>query len=104
MLADPTCTGRKMLARITGKWGLLVLVGLSDEERRFFELSRAVAGISDKMLSQTLRDLATEGLILRDADESVPPKVSYRLSVSGQRVVGHVRALIDAVAVSVAER
>ncbi|MDV6271260.1 helix-turn-helix domain-containing protein [Rhodococcus globerulus] len=54
-----------ILDHITGKWGVLVLNALGDGPRRFYELRSAVDGISDKMLTQTLRNFAADGLVER---------------------------------------
>nr|BFF27179.1 hypothetical protein GCM10025732_51440 [Glycomyces mayteni] len=73
-----------MLDHITSRWGIWVLLALRDGELRFFELRERIDGISEKMLSQTLRTLVRDGLVWREVEPSTPPKVTYGLNEVGR--------------------
>lgn len=77
------CPSRRVLELIANKWALLVIPLLRGKPRRNNELLRQVGGISQKMLTQTLRDLELNGLVLREDRQTVPPHVEYRLSPLG---------------------
>jgi len=77
------CPSRRVLELIANKWALLVIPLLRGEPQRNNELLRQVGGISQKMLTQTLRELEFNGLVLRDDRHTVPPHVEYRLSALG---------------------
>ncbi|MDP9891578.1 DNA-binding HxlR family transcriptional regulator [Variovorax boronicumulans] len=77
------CPSRRVLELIANKWALLVIPLLRGKPLRNNELLRQVGGISQKMLTQTLRDLELNGLVLRDDRQTVPPHVEYRLSALG---------------------
>jgi DNA-binding HxlR family transcriptional regulator len=77
------CPSRKLLDRISDKWVTLVLVSLADGPLRFSELSRRLAGVSQKMLTQTLRALERDGLITRTVTPTVPVTVEYELTALG---------------------
>lgn len=89
------CPSREVLKHVTSRWGVLVLVALSDGTSRFSELRRTVGGVSEKMLAQTLQWLESDGLVLRRAYPVVPPHVEYSLSPLGREVSQHVQALAD---------
>ena len=75
------------MARVADKWTLLVLEALEDAgPRRFSDLGRAVPGISQKMLTQTLRQMEREGLVARQVFAEVPPRVEYRLTDLGHEL------------------
>jgi DNA-binding HxlR family transcriptional regulator len=78
------CPSRKLLDRISDKWVALALASLSDGPQRYSELSRRLAGVSQKMLTQTLRTLERDGLISRDVTPSVPVRVDYELTELGR--------------------
>ncbi|MFO1203828.1 MAG: helix-turn-helix domain-containing protein [Tabrizicola sp.] len=92
MAAD--CPSRLILQHLTSRWGTLVIVALSTRPHRFAELRRAVGGVSERMLSQTLKDLEADGFILRTAHHVVPPHVDYELTALGRQAAGHVVALV----------
>lgn len=74
----------ELIGRVADKWTLLVLEELEDHGiLRFTELARGVAGISQKMLTQTLRAMERDGLVERTVHPVVPPKVEYRLTPLG---------------------
>jgi DNA-binding HxlR family transcriptional regulator len=78
------CPTRAVLEHVTSKWGVLVLAALRERTYRFSELRRRVDGVSEKMLSQTLRALEHDGLIARVAYPEVPPRVEYNLTALGR--------------------
>jgi len=82
------CPSRVVLDHVTSKWGVLVLVSLSDGPQRWSELRRRAEGISEKMLAQTLRTLEADGLVHRDAQPVIPPRVDYSLTDRGTELVG----------------
>ncbi|MFD5765526.1 winged helix-turn-helix transcriptional regulator [Streptomyces sp. NPDC127049] len=95
-LAD--CPARQLLDRLSDKWVTLVLNALADGPRRYAELSRKVAGVSQKMLTQTLRGLERDGLVTRTVTPSVPVRVDYALTPLGASllpVVAAVKAWAD---------
>ena len=77
------CPSRVVLDHVTSKWGVLVLVALSERTLRWGELRRVVEGVSEKMLAQTLRTLEADGLVERTVTGTVPPRVDYALSPLG---------------------
>lgn len=99
MIADAeiyqgNCPTREILHRIADKWTTLVIGLLAQSEtRRFNELRRAIGGISQKMLTQTLRDLERDGLVKRTTYAEVPPRVEYSLTRLGQTLCEPLDAL-----------
>ncbi len=91
MAAD--CPSRAILQHLTSRWGVLVMVALATGPHRFAGLRRAVGGVSERMLSQTLKDLEGDGFVLRTAHAVVPPHVDYELTAMGQQAAVHVVAL-----------
>ena len=87
------CPSRRVLALIADKWTMLILPALQDGPRRNAELMRAVGGVSQKMLTQTLRDLERNGLIERHDYGEVPPRVDYRLTGLGRSLTEPIWAL-----------
>jgi DNA-binding HxlR family transcriptional regulator len=81
---DPNCGSRDVLALIADKWSALILYALLGRTLRHAELQRAVGGISQKMLTQTLRSLETDGIVRRVAFPVVPPHVEYSLTALGE--------------------
>lgn len=78
------CPSREIIEIIAAKWVLLILPLLRDAPLRNGDLMRSVEGISQKMLTQTLRDLETRGLVYRREYREIPPRVEYSLSPLGQ--------------------
>lgn len=73
-----------LIGRVADKWTMIVIEVLSEsEELRFTQLSRKVAGISQKMLTQTLRQMERDGMVTRTVHAVVPPRVDYRLTALG---------------------
>ncbi|MFD0930077.1 winged helix-turn-helix transcriptional regulator [Methylophilus glucosoxydans] len=89
------CPTRLMLNRIADKWTVLVLGLLENETKRFSTLQREIGGISQKMLTQTLRGLERDGLIARTVYPEVPPRVEYKITPLGNTLVGLLAALRD---------
>jgi DNA-binding HxlR family transcriptional regulator len=87
------CPGHELLATLSDKWVTLVLSALADGERRYGELSREVAGASQKMLTQTLRKLERDGLVTRRVTTSVPVRVDYALTALGRDLLPVQRAI-----------
>ncbi|MER5736598.1 MULTISPECIES: helix-turn-helix domain-containing protein [unclassified Streptomyces] len=87
------CPARQLLDRISDKWVTLVLNALADGPRRYGELSRKLAGVSQKMLTQTLRSLERDGLVSRSVTPSVPVRVDYALTPLGESLLPVVAAL-----------
>ncbi len=78
------CPSRAVLDRIADKWTALVIHTLADGTQRFGQLNRRIGGISQKMLTQTLRALERDGLVERIVHPVVPPRVDYRLTALGR--------------------
>ena len=90
---DPACPSRQALDRIADKWTALVIRSLAGGTLRYSDLERRVGGISQKMLTQTLRSLERDGLVERKVYPVVPPRVEYSLTRLGQSL----REPLDAV-------
>jgi DNA-binding HxlR family transcriptional regulator len=84
MQVDTRCPDtRALVEHVTSKWGVLVLLALDERTLRWSELKREIAGVSEKMLIQTLQTLEVDGLVLRTAHPVVPPHVEYTLTAAG---------------------
>lgn len=90
-----TCPSRVLLDHVTSRWGVLVLVALSEGSLRWGELRRVVEGVSEKMLAQTLRTLEADGLVDRTVAGTVPPRVDYALSATGREITAHLLPLMS---------
>jgi DNA-binding HxlR family transcriptional regulator len=84
---NPECASRKVLERIADKWTALIIHVLSDGTKRHSELRRQISGVSQKMLTQTLRSLENDGLVERKVYPVVPPKVEYSLTPLGRSLI-----------------
>ena len=80
---DRLCHARQILNRVGDKWSISVIYELGDSTMRFTELRRAIDGISQRMLTSTLRGLERDGLVERTVHPVVPPRVDYRLTELG---------------------
>ena len=98
LLFTPGCPSRVLLDHVTSKWGVLILVALSDGTHRWSALRRRTTGISEKMLAQTLKTLEQDGLVHRDAQPTIPPRVDYSLTDSGREFVALLLPLVTWVA------
>ena len=91
-----SCPERVILEHVTSRWGVLVLAELlGGRTRRFSEIRRAVEGVSEKMLTQTLRTLERDGFVVRRALPVIPPHVTYGLTPLGEEAATRVRALAE---------
>ena len=77
------CLWRDVFNHVTSRWGFLILIALVDRPLRFYEVRDKVQGISEKMLSQTVKLLVRDGLVSRHVEETIPPQVSYALTDMG---------------------
>ncbi|WP_329335908.1 helix-turn-helix transcriptional regulator [Streptomyces sp. NBC_00663] len=96
--AEAMCPHRLVLEHVTSRWGVLVLIELLNRPYRFSELRRAInvlggRGVSEKMLTQTLQTLERDGLIHRDAQPVIPPRVDYSVTDLGREAAEQVRGL-----------
>src|SRR5215467_4999894 len=82
-LFNPNCPSRQVLDLIGSKWSMLLLCALYDSKTRTGQLKRKVQGISQKMLTQTLRELQQNGIVKRISYPEVPPRVEYELTELG---------------------
>ena len=87
------CPTRRALDRIADKWTTLIIGLLESEPKRFSELQRGIGGISQKMLTQTLRTLERDGLVHRTVYAEVPPRVEYELTPLGQTLCEPIAAV-----------
>lgn len=88
LLKDGACElTRDILTRVGDKWSVLVIMLLGNGKRRFNEIKRSVLGISQRMLTHTLRGLERDGLIVRTVIPSVPPRVEYALTPLGETLL-----------------
>ncbi|MCT7663808.1 winged helix-turn-helix transcriptional regulator [Shinella kummerowiae] len=88
------CPVRDVLDSVGGKWTSLMILGLADGPRRFSQLRRFIPDISQRMLTQTLRDLQRDGYITRTVYPTQPPSVEYRLTLLGQSFLALLRSLV----------
>jgi DNA-binding HxlR family transcriptional regulator len=89
-----TCSVRDVLSRIGDKWSLAVIYYLANGPRRFTELKRDVDGVSQRMLTVTLRGLERDGLVHRTVHPVVPPRVDYELTKLGDTLFDAVEHLM----------
>ena len=92
---NAACPSRGVLARIGDKWTALIICSLAGRTLRYNELQRVVAGISQKMLTQTLRALEEDGVITRKVYPVIPPMVEYSLTPLGRTLVKPVLAICE---------
>jgi DNA-binding HxlR family transcriptional regulator len=83
----------EILGRIGDKWSVLVVMSLRDGPRRFSEIRRAIPGVSQRMLTLTLRGLERDGLVSRKVTPTIPPRVDYELTALGRSLQSPVIAL-----------
>jgi DNA-binding HxlR family transcriptional regulator len=90
---NPSCDSRQVLALIADRWSMLIIYALGMRERRHGELKRMIGGISQKMLTQTLRSLERDGIVTRRVHATVPPRVDYRLTPLGKTLMRPLRSI-----------
>ena len=88
------CPVRDVLDSVGGKWTSLMILGLADGPRRFSQLRRFIPDISQRMLTQTLRDLQRDGYLTRTVYPTQPPSVEYALTPLGQSFLALLRSLV----------
>src|SRR3954463_15991487 len=89
------CLARDMVDHVTSRWGTWVLIALRSNPLRFYELRESIQGISEKMLSQTLRALVDDGVVWRKVEPTTPPQVTYGLTDFGREIGEPLRELFD---------
>lgn len=89
------CGLEAVLGLLSGKWKLLILYHLQGERRRFSALRRCVGDVSEKMLSQQLKEMTSDGLVKRIDHKTVPPHVEYELTPLGRDLTERLRPLCD---------
>lgn len=94
-MGSETCLVEATLRVIGGKWTLLILRDLLDGTRRFSELQRSLGGVSPKCLSDRLKELEHEGIVVRTVYPEVPPRVEYALTEKGRALGGVIAAMRD---------
>ncbi|MFB9907874.1 winged helix-turn-helix transcriptional regulator [Allokutzneria oryzae] len=97
ILADvfsKACPSRDTLEHVTGRWGILAMMALTEGTFRFNALRRRVEGVSEKMLAQTLQALERDGFVHREAQPVIPPKVEYSLTPLGEQTAAKVIDLV----------
>jgi len=87
------CGAQRALDLIADKWAVLVIYALSDGTKRYSELQRQIEGVSQKMLTQTLRNLEQNRLVSRQVYAEVPPRVEYSLTPLGVSLLEPLRGL-----------
>ncbi len=87
------CPTRQVLDLIADRWTALVIGLLEDQPKRFSELQRGIGGISQKMLSQTLRELERSGMVTRTVYPEIPPRVEYALTPLGKTICAPLAAI-----------
>ncbi len=94
--ADPDCRAvSELLSRVGDKWTVLIVKALEAKPRRFNELKREIGGISQQMLTRTLKTLERDGMVARTVHATVPPSVEYALTELGQSLAVPVMALAE---------
>lgn len=88
------CPSRTVLDHVTSKWGVLILVALSEGPHRWSDLRRRAEGISEKMLAQTLKTLEGDGFVQRAAQPTIPPRVDYSLTGRGSELAALMLPLV----------
>lgn len=89
------CPSRDILNHLTSRWGTLVMIALLEDTKRFSEIRRTIEGISERMLTETLKQLENDGMLVRRAYHTVPPHVEYSLTEHGRQAGAKIRALVD---------
>ncbi|MFN7109260.1 MAG: winged helix-turn-helix transcriptional regulator [Brevundimonas sp.] len=89
------CPTRQLLDRIADKWSTLILIVLGEGPIRFNALKRRIDGVSQKMLSQTLKSLERDGLVSRSVVATVPVSVTYAVTPLGRTLMAAMQSMID---------
>lgn len=94
-VTEAGCEAREILDRVGDKWSVYIVAMLGRGGMRFSELKRAIDGISQRMLTLTLRGLERDGLVTRTVYATIPPRVDYALTPLGRTLLGPVMALVS---------
>jgi DNA-binding HxlR family transcriptional regulator len=89
---------RELMTRVGDKWSILLMVALSripKQRARFSEIERTIPGITQRMLTLTLRNLERDGMVTREVFPEVPPRVEYELTNLGRSLLGPMQGLVD---------
>lgn len=89
------CPSRTIFGHLTSRWGALVMIVLLDGTKRFSELRREIEGVSERMLSETLKQLEQDGMIVRHAYNTIPPHTEYTLTECGRQAGERLYGLVD---------
>jgi DNA-binding HxlR family transcriptional regulator len=92
---DETCPARQALNLIASKWTVLIIYALADGPSRFNQLQRTIGGITQKMLTQSLRQLEQDGILTRTVYSTVPLQVEYELTALGKTLIEPLNALCN---------
>ena len=91
---DEACPVREILDRVGDKWSTLVISNLAEGGLRFNEIKKRINGISQRMLTETVRNLERDGVLLRTVYPSIPPRVEYSLTELGKSLLPLMMALV----------
>jgi DNA-binding HxlR family transcriptional regulator len=89
------CPMNQLLGIVGKQWSTMILIELAEGPRRYAEVSRAMPGVSAKMLTQTLRSLERDGFVARAVTPSVPVQVEYTLTLLGERIIPLITSMLD---------
>lgn len=89
------CPSRTILNHLTSRWGVLVMIVLLTGTKRFSEMRREIEGVSERMLSETLKQLEADGMLIRHSYNTVPPHTDYTLTAHGIQAAEKIRHLVD---------
>lgn len=92
-LLDENCASRQAVELIGNKWTMLVMFALAGGPKRYNEMQRMIVNVSQKMLTQTLRELEESGLVRRQVYPVIPPKVVYSLTPLGETLLDPILAI-----------
>lgn len=88
------CPIRSVLANVTGKWRMIIILALEDEPKRFGEIKRCIGDVTQRVLTDNLRGLQRDGYLTRSVDPGPPVAVSYELTPLGQELVATLKPLV----------
>lgn len=93
----PDCPIRNILARISDRWSMLILLTLNgkQEPMRYSDILAAIPDISQKMLTVALKNLEADGLVERHAFAEIPPRVEYNITERAKTLMPHINALVE---------
>lgn len=92
---DKNCLSRQVLDLIADKWTAIIIYRLSQGTKRYSELQREIGGVSQKMLTQTLRSLERDGIVKRKVYPVIPPMVEYSLTPLGETLIKPICSLCE---------